>query len=233
MKTATRWCFRRALFGNERVISRLIGEIYKRGANIIDEKRRLVHVSGHASQEDIRIMTEAVRPEFVIPIHGEYRLLYRHKEFVKNHLGYPEEKICLIENGDVLELEAGRASVVNKFEIGRTFIDETGFEEIDNETVRERRQMAYDGVITPVVTISADTGALEVPPEVVARGVIGSHNGFISEMQRVVAKAVESTSVQDRRDPTLLKERVRLELKRFVQKQTGGRPVIVPVVVEV
>ncbi|MEJ7709278.1 MAG: MBL fold metallo-hydrolase RNA specificity domain-containing protein [Pyrinomonadaceae bacterium] len=100
----------RIIPGNERTISRLIGEIYKRGANIIDEKRRLIHVSGHASQEDIRIMTEAVRPKYVIPIHGEYRLLYRHKEFVKNHLGFPEENIFLIENGDVLELEDGRAS---------------------------------------------------------------------------------------------------------------------------
>src|SRR5918997_2052718 len=81
----------RIIPGNERAISRLIGEIYKRGGKIIDEKRRLVHVSGHASQEDIRILTEAVRPKFVIPVHGEYRMLFRHKEFVKNHLGYAEE----------------------------------------------------------------------------------------------------------------------------------------------
>ena len=92
----------------------MIGFIYKRGANIIEEKRRLVHVSGHASQEDIRIMTEAVRPKFVVPIHGEYRMLFRHKEFVKNHLGYAEENIILIENGDVLELDGERAAVVEQ-----------------------------------------------------------------------------------------------------------------------
>src|ERR687893_2664275 len=96
----------RIIPGNERLISRMIGFIYKRGANIIEEKRRLVHVSGHASQEDIKIMTEAVRPKFVVPIHGEYRMLFRHKEFVKNHLNYDEENIILIENGDVLKLEA-------------------------------------------------------------------------------------------------------------------------------
>ncbi len=96
----------RIIPGNERSISRLIGEIYKRGAAIIDEKRRLIHVSGHASQEDIRIMTEAVRPEFVVPVHGEYRMLYRHKEFLKNHCDFPEANIILIENGDMLELEA-------------------------------------------------------------------------------------------------------------------------------
>jgi ribonuclease J len=117
----------RIIPGNERLISRMIGFIYKRGANIIEEKRRLVHVSGHASQEDIRIMTEAVRPKFVVPIHGEYRMLFRHKEFVKNHLGYAEENIILIENGDVLELDGERAAVVDKREIGRTFIDDSGF----------------------------------------------------------------------------------------------------------
>src|SRR5919199_6428486 len=163
----------RIIPGNERSISRLIGEIYKRGAAIIDEKRRLIHVSGHASQEDIRIMTEAVRPRFVVPVHGEYRMLYRHKEFLKNHCDFPEENIILIENGDVLELEAESARVVQKHEIGRTFIDETGFEEIDGEVVRERRQLAYDGVVTPVVTISEETGELEAEPEVVARGLLG------------------------------------------------------------
>src|ERR1700730_10825740 len=136
----------RIIPGNERAISRLIGFIYKRGANIFEEKRRLIHVSGHASQEDIRIMTEAVKPKFVVPIHGEYRMLFRHKEFVKNHLGFAEENILLIENGDVLEFDGERASVVGKKEIGRTFIDETGFEEIARDTIRERRQMANDGI---------------------------------------------------------------------------------------
>src|SRR3979409_452342 len=132
--------------------------IYKRGANIIEEKRRLVHVSGHASQEDIRIMTEAVRPKFVVPIHGEYRMLFRHKEFVKNHLGYAEENIVLIENGNVLELDGERAAVVGKREVGRTCIDDTGFEEIESETIRERRQLAYEGMITLIVTINGQTG---------------------------------------------------------------------------
>jgi len=228
----------RIIPGNERSISRLIGEIYKRGAAIIDEKRRLIHVSGHASQEDIRIMTEAVRPEFVVPVHGEYRMLYRHKEFLKNHCDFPEANIILIENGDVLELEPGRAHVVEKREIGRTFIDDSGFEEIDGEIVKERRQLAYDGVVTPVVTISEESGELESEPEVVARGVLGlDGNGnsadLLRDMRRVVTEAVEAASRDERRDSSILKERVRLELKRFIQKQTGARPVIVPVVVQV
>jgi ribonuclease J len=225
----------RIIPGNERLISRMIGFIYKRGANIIEEKRRLIHVSGHASQEDIRIMTEAVRPKFVVPIHGEYRMLFRHKEFVKNHLGYAEENIILIENGDVLELDGERAAVVNKREIGRTFIDDSGFEEIESETVRQRRQMAYEGICTLIVTLDAETGELLGEPEIVARGVRGfdSANGNVKDAQRVVAASITGASRETLSDKSLLKEHIRVELKRFIQKLTGARPVIMPVVLQV
>jgi ribonuclease J len=225
----------RIIPGNERLISRMIGMIYKRGANIIEEKRRLVHVSGHASQEDIRIMTEAVRPKFVVPIHGEYRMLFRHKEFVKNHLGYAEENIILIENGDVLELDGERASVVEKREVPRTFIDDSGFEEITSETVRQRRQMAYEGMVTLIVTVNAETGEILGEPEIVTRGVRGfdSTNGVLKDARRVVAAAIAGASRQTLQDESLLKEHLRVELKRFIQKLTGAKPVIMPVVVQV
>ena len=242
----------RIIPGNERLISRMIGYIYKRGANIIEEKRRLVHVSGHASQEDIRIMTEAVRPKYVVPIHGEYRMLFRHKEFVKNHLGYPEENIILIENGDVLELDGERAAVIDKREIGRTFIDESGFEEIDSETVRQRKQLAYEGSITVVVTIDEETGEILDDPQIVARGVRGlnSTNGFtpiggnvpanppassnylLSDAKRVIVAAITGASRQTLAEESLLKEHLRVELKRFIQKRTGAKPVITFVIVK-
>jgi ribonuclease J len=225
----------RIIPGNERLISRMIGFIYKRGANIIEEKRRLIHVSGHASQEDIRIMTEAVRPKFVVPIHGEYRMLFRHKEFIKNHVGYREEDIILIENGDVLELDGERAAVVNKREIGRTFIDDTGFEQIQRETVRERKQMAAEGIVTLIVTIDGETGELQATPEIVVRGVQGfdGQNGSLIEAQRVIEAAVTGASRDMLADESLLKEHVRVELKRFIQKLTGARPVIMPVVIQI
>ena len=222
----------RIIPGNERAISKMIGFIYKRGANIIEEKRRLIHVSGHASQDDIRIMTEAVRPKFVVPIHGEYRMLFRHKEFVKNHLGFAEENIILIENGDVLELDGERAAVVDKREIKRTFIDDSGFEVIEYETVRERKKMAYEGMITLVVAINGETGELQAPPQIVAQGVRGfeSTNGSTRGAQQAVAAALAGASRKTLADESLLKEHIRLELKRFIQKETGARPVIVPVI---
>ena len=242
----------RIIPGNERAISRLIGFIYKKGANIIEEKRRLIHVSGHASQEDIRIMTEAVRPKFLVPIHGEYRMLFRHKEFVKNHLGFPEANIILIENGDVLELDGERAAVIDRREIGRTFIDDSGFEEIDYETVRERKKMAYEGMVTLIVNIDGQTGELEGPAQIIAQGVRGfeSTNGngthrraqvssyegskqLVKDSQQVVAAALAGASKQMLADLSLLKEHLRVELKRFIQKETGARPVIVPVIQQI
>jgi ribonuclease J len=225
----------RIIPGNERAISKLIGHIYKRGANIIEEKRRLIHVSGHASQDDIRIMTEAVRQKFVVPIHGEYRMLFRHKEFVKNHLGYAEENIVLIENGDVLELDGERCVITDKKEIRRTFIGDSGFEEIEYDTVRERKKLAYEGMITLVVVINRETGELRSPPQIVAQGVRGfeSSNGMTKDAQRVVTAALAGASKQTFQDESLLKEHVRLELKRFIQKETGAKPVIVPVIQQV
>jgi len=242
----------RIIPGNERAISRLIGFIYKKGANIIEEKRRLIHVSGHASQEDIRIMTEAVRPKFLVPIHGEYRMLFRHKEFVKNHLGFPEANIILIENGDVLELDGERAAVIDRREIGRTFIDDSGFEEIDYETVRERKKMAYEGMVTLIVNIDGQTGELGGPAQIIAQGVRGfeSTNGngthrraqvssyegskqLVKDSQQVVAAAMAGASKQMLADLSLLKEHLRVELKRFIQKETGARPVIVPVIQQI
>jgi len=239
----------RIIPGNERLISRMIGFIYKRGANIIEEKRRLIHVSGHASQEDIRILTEAVRPKFVVPIHGEYRMLFRHKEFVKNHLGYAEENIILIENGDVLELDGERAAVIDKREVGRTFIDESGFEEISSELVRERKQLAYEGTITLAVTIRNQSGELVGDPRLVARGVRGlisngvhvasvgesDTNGddLTKEALQVVLSALTGASRQTLEDDSLLKEHLRVELKRFIYKQTGSKPVIMPMIIRV
>lgn len=225
----------RIIPGNERAISRLIGYIYKRGANIIEEKRRLVHVSGHGSQGDIKIMVETVKPKYVIPIHGEYMMLFRHKEYVKNHLGYPEENILLVENGDVIELEPNHVAITGKREVGRVFVDESGFGEIDRETIRERKQLAYEGVVTIVVAINEHTGKLEAPPQISVRGLAGadSSNGFLRNAEQVIIGAVSSATSAEKKDSTLLKEHLRLELKRFIQKQTGARPVILTTVIQI
>jgi ribonuclease J len=226
----------RIIPGNDRAISRLIGQIYKRGGNIIEEKRRLIHVSGHASQEDIKIMTETVRPKFVVPIHGEYRMLFRHKEFIKNHVaGYSDENVILIENGDVLELTENYAHVTESRDVGKIFIDENGLDEIDYDIVRERKKLAFGGIISLVVTIDKKTKELKSAPHITMQGVAGFDplNGFLQNAQESIADVVSGMKLEDFRDKNLLTENLRVHLKRFIQREIGAKPVIVPTVVEV
>jgi ribonuclease J len=226
----------RIIPGNEKAISRLIGHLYKRGANIIEERRRLVHVSGHASQEDIKIMVETSQPKFVVPIHGEYRMLFRQKEFIRNHVaGYTDDNIILIENGDVLEIDEFAAKVVEKHEMHKTFIDEESLGEIEYDVIRERKKLAYGGAISLVVTVEKGTHELVGEPQVTFQGVahIDPLNGFSEQARNAVVDAIGEMKREHILDRGFFKENLRILLKRFVQKELKTKPVIVTTVVEV
>lgn len=226
----------RIIPGNEKNISRLIGHLYKRGANIIEEKRRLVHVSGHASQEDIKIMVETSRPRFVVPIHGEYRMLFRQKEFIKHHVaGYDDDDIILIENGELLEIDEYSARVVEKHDLYKTFIDEESMEEIEYDIIRERKKLAYGGMISLVVTVDKKRHALVGDPQITLSGVAGLDptNGFIADARGAIADAVREMRPEQIADRNVFRENLRLHLKRLAQKDLSSKPVIVTTVVEV
>lgn len=226
----------RIIPGNEKAISRMIGNIYKSGGNIIEEKRRLIHVSGHASQEDIQILVETARPKYVVPIHGEYRMLFRQKEFIKNHVpGYTDENVILIENGDILEFDEYGARIAAKNDIGKAFIDEAHLGEIDYDIVRERKKLAYSGVISLVVAIDKETKELKQEPQINVQGVAGIDplNGLLQEARQSITDAIAEMDKDEFNDKSWLKENLRVHLKRFIQKETGTKPVIVPTVVEI
>lgn len=226
----------RIIPGNDKNISRLIGHLYKRGANIIEEKRRLIHVSGHASQEDIKIMTETARPRYVVPIHGEYRMLFRHREYIKNHIeSYSDENVILIENGNVLEIDEFGARIAAKNELEKTFIDEESLSEIEYDVIRERKKLAYGGAVSLVVTVDKKTKQLTREPQISFQGVAGIDltNGFTGEARQTIADAVSLMKKEEIADKNLFQENLRLHLKRFLQKETGAKPVIVTTIVEV
>ncbi|MCB1024822.1 MAG: ribonuclease J [Acidobacteria bacterium] len=225
----------RIIPGNEKRISQMIGAIYRRGGNIIEEKRRLIHVSGHAAQEDMRIMVETARPKFLIPIHGEYRMLFRHKEFAKNHLGYADENVILIENGDVLELDSDSARVVERRDVGKIFIDGLGMSEIEEETVKERKKLAYSGIISLFITLDKKTKLLLGEPRIEIQGVSGIDplNGTLKNARESVSDEINAMSSRDLNDKTWMEEHLRIHLKRIIQKATGTKPLIVPTIVEV
>ncbi|MFZ1699408.1 MAG: ribonuclease J [Pyrinomonadaceae bacterium] len=225
----------RIIPGNEKNISRLIGHLYKRGANIIEEKRRLVHVSGHASQEDIKIMVETARPKFVVPIHGEYRMLFRQKEYIKNHVaGYDDHDIVLIENGNVLEINEYGANIVDKRDLFKTFIDEESMEEIEYDIVRERKKLAYGGMISLVVTVDKQKHRLVGDPQISLNGVAGLEmtNGFSADARKAVAQAISDMKPEQIANRPVFKENLRIHLKRYVQKELASKPVIVTTIVE-
>jgi ribonuclease J len=226
----------RIIPGNDRAISHLIGEIYKRGGNIIEEQRRLIHVSGHASQEDIKIMVEAARPKFVVPIHGEYRMLFRHREFIKNHVeGYTDENVVLIENGDVLEIDNNSAKVVEHNDIGKAFIDEGTLDKINYEIVRERKKLGFGGMITLTVAVDKQTKQLRSEPQITVQGVAGINplNGILQNARQSIGELVSETRRENYQDKDFMAESLRVHLKRLIQQTTGTKPVIISTVVEI
>lgn len=226
----------RIIPGNEKNISRLIGHLYKRGANIIEEKRRLIHVSGHASQEDIKIMTETARPRYVVPIHGEYRMLFRHKEYIKNHIeGYSDENVILIENGNILEFDEFGARITAKNDLEKTFIDEESLSEIEYDVIRERKKLAYGGAVSLVVTIDKRSRELTGEPQISFQGVAGIDltNGFTGKARQTIIDAVSMMRKEEIADKKVFQENLRLHLKRFLQKEIGTKPVIVTTIIEI
>jgi ribonuclease J len=224
----------RQIPGNEPSISRLISHCYKRGAQVIDSSLARVHVSGHGSQEDLKILIEATRPRFLVPIHGEHRQLYRHRDWASASGVVDPENIVVFENGDVLELDESRAEITAKEVVGRTFID-ASYEEVEDLVVRDRKHLSYDGIVVAIVAINPTSGELESEPEVVTRGFVHEEDSseMLSDLKRLIEETVNAAGHEERIDYAVIKEKIRLALKRFIQKATGRRPMIIPVVVEV
>jgi ribonuclease J len=224
----------RQIPGNERSISRMMNHMFKKGAHVVDSSIARIHVSGHGRQGDLKIMYDAVRPKFLIPIHGETRQLFRHSEAAVKW-GHPKSRIVLSESGDIIELDESSARVAGKVTVGRTLIDDSRSGRIDDLVIRDRKHLAYDGIVLPIVAINKTSGELESAPEVVQRGLAVSDdgNGFLSKARTIVGETVAGATHEERVDWALIKEKIRLDLKRHIQKETGRRPMIIPVVLEI
>ncbi len=224
----------RAIPGNESHISHLINHFCRRGANVYDESRWMVHVSGHASQEELKLMLNLTRPRYLIPIHGEYRQLYHHM-LIAQDTGMPRDRIILAETGDIIAITSESVVVSGKAPYGRRFIDEGGVAELDEFVVKDRQHLSEEGVVLAVVAINKSTGCVEGTPELVSRGHVQENEGaaFLSEAREIVLRSLEESTLEEREDPLVLTEIIRADLKRFFRKRTGTRPMIVPVVIEI
>ncbi len=222
----------RVIPGNEKSIFRVIDHLYRRDAEVIydDGASGLIHVSGHGSQEELRLMTNLLQPKFFIPVHGDYRHLKRHFD-VAISTGVVEQAI-LLEDGDVLEVDAKSAKKNGKVTAGRICIDSgsTG-DVVEDLVIRDRRLLSEDGFVLAIVTINKRTGMVERQPEVVTRGFAAAD--LTDEARDVAARTLENSSAEEKADYGVMKEKIRIDLKRYIQKQTGRRPLIMPVILEI
>ena len=223
----------RVIPGNEKSIYRVIDHLYRRDAHVIydDGASGLIHVSGHASQEEQRLMINLLKPKFFIPVHGDYRHLKKHAELAQS-VGVVDLAL-VIENGDVLELDRADARKTGKVTAGRVCIDSGSTADVvEDLVIRDRRHLSEDGFVLPILTINKLTGKVERPPDVFTRGFVADE-GLLDAARNVVAQTLENSSAEEKADYGVIKEKIRIDLKRYIQKSTSRRPLIMPVILEI
>jgi ribonuclease J len=223
----------REIPGNEKAIGRVMNHIARREAEVIYEGIKHVHVSGHGSEEELKLMLSLVRPRYFVPIHGEYRQLARHARVAARVS--TGTKVILAENGDVIRFDHEGGRLAGKVPAGRILIDGTRSGEVGDEILRDRRHLAGDGLVVPVVAIGRQSGTLEETPDVITRGFVvdARTEALLKEIPGLLAAAIEGASVEERTDPGLIKERIRVDLQRFFRKRSGLRPLVLPVIMEI
>ena len=223
----------REIPGNEKTIGRVMNHIARRGAEVVHEGIKHVHVSGHGSQEELKLMLSLVRPRYFVPIHGEYRQLSRHARVAATVSR--GTKVLLAENGDLISFDGEGGRITDKVPAGRILIDGTRSGEVGDEVLRDRRHLSGDGLVVPVVAIGRQSGALEETPDVITRGFVldARTEALLKEIPSLLAATIEGASVEERTDPGLIKEKIRVDLQRFFRKRSGLRPLVLPVIMEI
>jgi ribonuclease J len=223
----------REIPGNEKAIGRVMNHIAKRGSELIYEGIKHVHVSGHGSEEELKLMLSLVRPQHFVPIHGEYRQLARHARIAR--IVSRDTKVLLAENGDIIRFDEEGGRIAGTVAAGRILIDGTRSGEVGDEVLRDRRHLAGDGLVVPVVAIGRQSGTLEETPDVITRGFVldARTEALLKEIPALLAATLEAASVEERTDPGLIKEKVRVDLQRFFRKRSGLRPLVLPVIMEI
>jgi len=227
----------RIIPGNEKAIYRMINHLSRRGADVIyGSMNPPVHVSGHASSEELKLILNLVRPRYFLPIHGEYRQLAKHASLAA-HLRFAGlQETFVLDTGQTLEIDSAGARRGGKVPVGRVCIDSGTLDEVvEDLVIRDRRHLSEDGIVLPIVAINKLTGRSEGLPEIVSRGFISEGEGaeILHEARQVVARTLESSTAEERTDWGVMKEKIRADLRRYLTKQTSRRPLIMPVILEV
>lgn len=220
--------------GNEKLVARTIDHLYKLGADVVYEKSNGVHVSGHASREEIKLMHNLVRPKFFIPVHGEYRHLIKHAGLAQD-LGMPKENIVIAENGCVIELTRNSIGIAGRIPAGKILVDGLGVGDVGNIVLRDRRQLSQDGIMIVVVTIDKETCQVVSGPDIVSRGFVyvREAEGLMDEARDKVQCALEKCEESGTSEWSVIKSTIRDSLGRFLYERTRRRPMILPIIMEI
>ena len=227
----------RIIPGNEKSIYRMINHVSRRGADVVyGTMNPPIHVSGHGSAEELRLVLNLVRPRYFVPVHGEYRQLAKHAQLAQHlsHAGLQETFI--LESGDTLEVDSEGARKGEQVPVGRVCIDSGSLDEVvEDIVIRDRRHLSEDGFVLPIIAINKQTGRSEALPEIVSRGFMSLEEsaGVLQEARLVVLKTLENSTTEERGDWGVMQEKIRADLKRYISKQTSRRPLIMPVILEV
>jgi len=224
----------RIIPGNEKAIFRMLDHMFRRRALVYyDNTAGTIHVSGHASQEEQKLVLQLVKPKYFIPVHGEYRHLFRHAALAAQ-LGCVSNEILLMEDGHVLEFNEDGARRRDPVTAGRVLVDSGSLEEIEEAVVRDRKHLSEDGVVVTIIAIDKHTGKMESQPEIVTRGLMSDNGQELAAGARaVVLKTVSESNAEEKSDWGVIKEKIRIDLKRYINKHTSKRPLVLPVILEV
>jgi ribonuclease J len=226
----------RIIPGNEKSIYRMLNHFSKRGAAVLyGSMNPPLHVSGHASAEELKLLLNLIRPKYFMPVHGEYRQLAKHAALAEHLRASGLQETFILESGDTLELDRYGARKAGKVPVGRVYIDSGALDDIvEDMVIRDRRHLSEEGFMLPILTIDKRTGKVEGQPEIVSRGFVSEDGTELMEKAReVVARTVAGSTDEERADLGVMKEKIRSDLRRFLIKQTSRHPLIMPVILEV
>ena len=220
--------------GNEKSVGRVINQLYQHGAKVIYERMADVHVSGHACKEELKLMLMLTKPKFFIPVHGEARHLYQHKELAEE-LGIPEEDIFVTEIGDVVELTRNKGRIAGSVTAGSVMVDGSGVGDIGNVVLRDRKLLSEDGIFTVVITLNKQTGALLAQPEILSRGFVYEKNSeeLLKETRELVKAKAAQFEKNHRSSWSSIKNDIRNSIKNYLYERTKRRPMVMPIIIEI
>lgn len=220
--------------GNEKLVARIIDQLFKQGAHVIYEAVSGIHVSGHPSQEELKLMINLVKPRFFVPVHGEYRMLIKHADLARS-MGIPAENIFVAENGQVLEFTRRSGRIAGRVTAGRVLVDGLGVGDVGNIVLRDRRQLSQDGILIVVVTINRELGQVMAGPDIVSRGFVYVRESeqLMEEARQRVKEALEKCNDRGLSEWAAIKAQVRDVLGKFLYEKTRRRPMILPIIMEV